>query len=158
MTVFRSFALRFLVVCGLLAAAMVPPAAAQPPAGSATTPQAATVKVCSSCHSMQIVMDTPKDIDAWHDTVQSMLDRGAQATPEELDLVMQFLFENMATVDVNHADAETLMTVLHAPQSAVDAIVTRRQSRPFKDLSDLESVPGLDRALLDSKKRMIFFQ
>jgi hypothetical protein len=51
-----------------------------------------------------------------------------------------------------------LMAVLHAPQSAVDAIVTRRQTRPFKDLSDLETVPGLDRALLDSKKRMIFFQ
>jgi len=61
-------------------------------------------------------------------------------------------------VDVNHADPEMLMAVLHAPQSAVDAIVTRRQSRPFKDLGDLESVPGLDRALLESKKRMIFFQ
>jgi len=108
---------------------------------------------------MQIVMDTPKDIDAWHDTVQAMLDRGAQATPEELDLVMQFLFENVTTVDVNHADTETLATVLHAPQSAVDAIMAHRQARPFKDLSDLENrVPGLDRALLDSKKRMIFFQ
>jgi hypothetical protein len=149
--------LRLLAVRGLLAAAMVVPAAAQP--GGAITSLAATVKVCSSCHSMQIVTDTPKDIDAWHDTVQSMLDRGAQATPEELDLIMQFLFENMATVDVNHADTETLATVLHAPQLAVDAIVTRRQSRPFKDLGDLESaVPGLDRALLDSKKRMIFFQ
>lgn len=137
---------------------MAAPAAAQPAAGAGTTPQAATVKVCSSCHSMQIVMDTPKDIDAWHDTVQSMLDRGAQATPEELDLIMQFLFENMSTVDVNHADAETLMTVLHAPQPAVDAIMARRQTRPFKDLSDLETVPGLDRVLLDSKKRMIFFQ
>jgi len=108
---------------------------------------------------MQIVLDTPKDIDAWHDTVQSMLDRGAQATPEELDLVMQFLFENMTTVDVNHADAETLMTVLHAPKSAVDGIMAHRQTRPFKDLAELENaVPGLDRALLDSKKRMIFFQ
>ena len=108
---------------------------------------------------MQIVMDTPRDIDAWHDTVQSMLDRGAQATPEELDLVMEFLFESMTTVDVNHADAETLMTVLHAPRSAVDVIMAHRQTRPFKDLAELETaVPGLDRALLDSKKRMIFFQ
>ena len=108
---------------------------------------------------MQIVMDTPRDIDAWHDTVQSMLDRGAQATPEELDLVMEFLFENMTTVDVNHADAETLKTVLHAPQSAVDAIMAHRQTRPFKDLAELENVvPRLDRTLLESKRRMIFFQ
>jgi len=144
-----------MAVCALLAAVAGGSATAQPPA----TPQAAAVKVCSGCHTMQIVMDTPKDIDAWHDTVQSMLDRGAQATPEELELIMQFLFENVSTVDVNHADTEVLMTVLQAPHSAVDAIVERRRSRPFKDLADLETtVPGLDRALLESKKRMIFFQ
>ena len=147
--------IRISAVCALLAVLTGMPAAAQ----NATTPQAATVKVCSACHTMQIVTDTPRDIDAWHDTVQSMLDRGAQATPEELQLVMQFLFENVTTVDVNHADSETLMTVLHAPPSAVDAIVARRQSRPFKDLAELETaIPGLDRALLESRKRMIFFQ
>ncbi len=108
---------------------------------------------------MQIVMDTPKDYDAWHDTVQSMIDRGARGTTDEFDLVMQFLFQNMTTVDVNHADSETLMTVLHASQATADAIVARRALRPFKDLADLESsVPGLDKAVLDGKKRMIFFQ
>ncbi|HVV26983.1 MAG TPA: helix-hairpin-helix domain-containing protein [Rhizomicrobium sp.] len=127
--------------------------------GEATTPLGAATKVCSGCHTMQIVMDTPKDYDAWHDTVQAMIDRGARGTPGELDLVMQFLFENMTTVDVNHADAESLMTVLHAPQSAADAIIARRATRPFKDLADLESaVPGLDARLLATKKRMIFFQ
>jgi hypothetical protein len=126
--------------------------------GEATTPQAAAVKICSSCHGMEMVTDTPRDIDAWHDTVQKMIDRGARGTPEEFDLVMDFLYQNVTPVDVNHADPEMLMAVLHAPQSAVDAIVTRRQTRPFKDLSDLLTVPGLDRALLDSKKRMIFFQ
>jgi mono/diheme cytochrome c family protein len=135
------------------------PAAAQPAAGAAMSPQAAVVKVCSGCHSMQMVMDTPKDYDAWHDTVQSMLDRGAQATPDELDLIMQFLFENMTPVDVNHADAETLKAVLHASQAAADTIISRRTSHPFKDLADLESsIPGLDKAALDAKKRMIFFQ
>ncbi|HEU0096704.1 MAG TPA: hypothetical protein VFQ52_09630, partial [Rhizomicrobium sp.] len=34
----------------------------------ATTPQAAAVKICTACHAMQIVMDTPKDYDSWHDT------------------------------------------------------------------------------------------
>jgi hypothetical protein len=135
-----------------------PPAAGQQAAAEATTPQAAAVKICSSCHGMEMVTDTPRDIDTWHDTVQKMIDRGARGTPEEFDLVMDFLYQNVTPVDVNHADPEMLGTVLHAPQTAVDAIVTRRQTRPFKDLSDLESIPGLDRALLDSKKRMIFFQ
>jgi hypothetical protein len=108
---------------------------------------------------LQIVTDTPKDYDAWHDTVQSMIDRGAQGTPEEFGLVMQYLFENMTMVDVNHADQEALATVLHTSTTAADAIIARRRTRPFKSLSELESaVPGLDRALLESKKRMIFFQ
>jgi hypothetical protein len=147
------------LVGGPLLATCGAPAMAQPGAREATSPETAAVKVCSGCHTMQIVMDTPKDYDAWHDTVQSMIDRGAQGTPDEFDLVMQFLFENMTTVDVNHADTETLMAVLHAPQATAEAIVARRSTHSFKDLADLEgSVPGLDRTKLEAKKRMIFFQ
>ncbi|MBA2587123.1 MAG: helix-hairpin-helix domain-containing protein [Alphaproteobacteria bacterium] len=135
------------------------PALAQQPATEATTPEAAVVKVCAGCHGMQLVTDTPRDYDAWHDTVQKMIDRGARGTPEEFDLVMDYLFQNMTPIDVNHADAETLMAVLHTSQTAADAIVARRTSRPFKDLAELEkAIPGLDKTLLDAKKRMIFFQ
>ena len=108
---------------------------------------------------MQMVMDTPRDIDNWHETVQAMINRGARGTPEEFDLVMQFLWENMTPVDVNHADAETLAATLHAPPAVAEAIIARRAKSPFKDLAELESaVPGLDRAVLENKKRMIFFQ
>lgn len=134
-------------------------ASAQQPATEATTPETAVVKVCSSCHGMEMVMDTPRDYDTWHDTVQKMIDRGARGTPEEFDLVMDFLFMNMTPVDVNHADADTLMGILHTDRKSADAIMARRAKRPFKDLADLQnSVPSLDRKLLDSKKRMIFFQ
>jgi hypothetical protein len=136
--------------------------AAQPAFGQATeatTPESAAVKICSSCHGMQMVTDTPRDYEAWHDTVQKMIDRGARGTPEEFDLVMDFLFQNVTPIDVNHADQETLMEILHAPQTAAQAIIARRTSRPFKDLADLEgAVPALDRVLLDSQKKMIFFQ
>jgi len=150
--------IRLLTILGsvLAGVVMTTPALAQP---EATTPRAAVAKVCSACHALQIVMDTPKDIDSWHDTVQSMIDHGARGTPDEFELVMDFLFQNMTTIDVNHADRETLMAVLHAPQATADAIVARRASHPFKDLADLESsVPGLDKPLLEGKKRMIFFQ
>jgi len=138
---------------------LLAPAAAQQAATEATTPESAAVKICSSCHGMQLVTDTPRDYDAWHDTVQKMIDRGARGTPEEFDLVMDFLFMNVTPVDVNHADADSLMAILHTDQKAAEAIVARRAARPFKDLADLESsIPGLDKALLESKKRMIFFQ
>lgn len=135
------------------------PAAAQQAADEAATPEAAVAKVCTSCHSMQLVTDTPRDYDAWHETVQKMIDRGARGTQEEFGLVMDYLFQNMTPVDVNHADADMLMGVLHADEKAAQAIIARRISRPFRDLADLEkSVPDLDRALLEGKKRMIFFQ
>lgn len=144
---------------GVLLASFGLPAAGQPVAIEVTSPETVAEKICSACHTMQIVMDTPKDYDAWHDTVQAMINRGAQGTPDEFDLVMDFLFQNVTTVDVNHADLEALMTVLHASQATAEAIVARRAARPFKDLADLESSePGLDRAVLDTKKRMIFFQ
>ena len=134
------------------------PALGQQPT-EATTPETAAVKICSACHGMQMVTDTPRDYDAWHDTVQKMIDRGARGTPEEFDLVMDFLFQNVTPIDVNHADRDSLMAILHAPEAAADAIIARRTTRPFKDIAELESaVPGLDKTLLEGKKRMIFFQ
>ncbi len=133
--------------------------AQQPAPTEATTPQAAAVKICTACHGMQMVTDTPRDYDAWHDTVQKMIDHGARGTPEEFDLVMDFLFQNVTPIDVNHADRDSLMAILHAPEKAADAILARRATRPFKDLAELENaVPGLDKAVLEAKKRMIFFQ
>lgn len=126
---------------------------------AAQTGAEVTARICSGCHALQVVTDTPKDYDAWHDTVQAMIDRGAQGTPEEFGQVMQYLFETMTTVDVNHADQDTLATVLHTSTANADAIIARRATQPFKSLGELEkAIPGLDHALLDSKKRMIFFQ
>jgi DNA uptake protein ComE-like DNA-binding protein len=154
------------VAIGLASVAIIPatarsaagPQTTAKPSSNAKTPPETMQKVCGSCHSVQIVMDTPKDYDAWHDTVQVMVDRGAKATPEELDLVMQYLFENMTTADVNSADAETLAAVLHAPESAVNKIIARRSVTPFHNLQELiATVPGLNAAALEAKKRMIFF-
>jgi hypothetical protein len=135
------------------------PVLGQPAATEATTPQSAAVKICSACHGMEMVTDTPRDYDAWHDTVQKMIDRGARGTPDEFDLVMDFLFQNVTPIDVNHADRDTLMAILHTTQPVADAIIARRAAHPFKDLAELEgAVPGLDKAVLEGKKRMIFFQ
>jgi hypothetical protein len=144
-----------LIVAG---AALLPAAATAQTAGDATTPAQAIKKVCSACHNLEIVMDTPRDYNSWRDTVQMMIDRGASGTQEEYSLIMQFLFANMTTIDVNTDDAEALGTVLHATPDQVAAILARRAKRPFKDLSDLmAAVPGLNRTLLVGKKRMLFF-
>ena len=78
---------------GLLLSMLGVSAMGQQAATEATTPVAAATKVCSGCHTMQIVMDTPKDYDAWHDTVQAMVDRGARGTPTNSTWSWIFFFK-----------------------------------------------------------------
>jgi competence protein ComEA len=114
--------------------------------------------VCARCHNLQIVMDTPMSYDAWHDTVQTMMDRGATGTDQQFADVMDYLHRTMTTIDVNTADADELQIVLHVPESTARAILARRSTRKFSSLTDLESVPGFDASLVEAKARLIFFK
>ena len=114
--------------------------------------------VCARCHNLQIVMDTPMSYDAWHDTVQTMMDRGATGTDQQFADVMDYLHRTMTTIDVNTADADELQLVLHVPEATAQAILARRSTQKFTGLADLESVPGVDASTMDSRARLIFFK
>jgi competence protein ComEA len=114
--------------------------------------------VCGRCHDLQIVRDTPMSYDEWHDTVQKMVDRGANGTDEQFEDIMDYLHRTMTTIDVNSADAAELELVLNLPESAAQQIIARRSARKFSDLKDLKSVPGVDASTIDSKARLIFFR
>jgi competence protein ComEA len=114
--------------------------------------------VCGRCHDLQIVRDTPKSYDEWHDTVQKMVDRGASGTDEQFEDIMDYLHRTMTTIDVNSAGAAELELVLNLPESVALRIVARRSVHKFSDLKDLKSVPGVDAAAVDPKARLIFFQ
>jgi competence protein ComEA len=96
--------------------------------------------------------------DAWHDTVQSMVDRGATGTDQQFADVMDYLHRTMTTIDVNTADADELQIVLQVPEATTQAILARRSTQKFTGLADLKSVPGVDAAALDAKARLIFFK
>ena len=114
--------------------------------------------VCSKCHNLQMVMDTPMSYEAWHDTVQTMVDRGATGTDQQFDDVMDYLHRTMTTINVNTADVGELEIVLGVSETAAKAIVSRRGSRKFSGLADLKSVAGVDGAAVDAKGRLIFFK
>jgi hypothetical protein len=114
--------------------------------------------VCGRCHSLQIVTDTPMSYDAWHDTVQKMIDRGAVGTDDQLEDIMDYLHRTMTTINVNTADADELAIVLDVSDSVARTIVTRRSERQFTDLADLKSVQGIDASAMDAKGRLIFFR
>ena len=113
--------------------------------------------VCAKCHNLQIVMDTPKSYDAWHDTVQKMVNLGAKGTDEQYDDIMDYLHRTITTIDVNSADPDELEIVLNASETAAQAIVARRRTKRFTGLADLKSIPGVDASIVNKKARLIFF-
>jgi competence protein ComEA len=150
----------FLGACVLLLVA-VPGAAAwgnQNPARNLARESRSLKAVCAKCHNLQIVMDTPMSYDAWHDTVQTMMDRGATGTDQQFADVMDYLHRTMTTIDVNTADADELQTVLHVPEATAQAILARRSTQKFTGLADLKSVPGMNAAAVDARAKLIFFK
>jgi competence protein ComEA len=132
--------------------------AASSPSPDRTQESKSLNAVCAHCHTLQIVMDTPRSFEEWHDTVQAMVDRGASGTDDQFDDVMDYLHRTMTTINVNAADADELEIVLSVPKTVAEAIVARRTTQKFADLADLKSVPGIDVAVVDAKARLIFFK
>jgi competence protein ComEA len=121
--------------------------------------EAESVKaVCGKCHTLQMVMDTPKSYDAWHDTVQKMVDRGAKGTDDQYDDIMDYLHRTITTINVNTAELDELEIVLNVSEATAQAIVARREARKIAGLAELKSIPGVDGPTVDSKSRLIFFK
>jgi competence protein ComEA len=114
--------------------------------------------VCAYCHNLQLVMDTPRSYDDWHDTVQKMVDRGASGTEEQFDDIMDYLHRTMTTINVNTAVADELEIVLNVPETTAQAIIARRSTQKFTGLADLKSVSGVEASTVDAKARLIFFK
>jgi len=114
--------------------------------------------VCGKCHNLQIVTDTPRSLDDWRDTMQKMVDRGATGTDAQYDDILDYLHRTATVIDVNSADADELATVLNTSAATVKLIIARRTLKRFADLADLETIPGIDPAAMESKAKLLYFQ
>ena len=83
-----------------LEAQSAPPAPAAPAAASATPtpPPGPALNVinerCSACHSTATVFGQRRSGDDWAATVQLMVDRGADLTPDDMSMVVGYLTAN----------------------------------------------------------------
>jgi mono/diheme cytochrome c family protein len=50
-----------------------------------------TIKVCSQCHSLDVVAEQQLDLDGWKMTVDQMASMGAEATETQLDQIVHYL-------------------------------------------------------------------
>lgn len=80
-----------------LEAQSAPPAPAAGSAAPTPPPGPALVVInerCSTCHSTASVFNQHRSADDWAATVQLMVDRGADLTPDDMNMVIDYLAAN----------------------------------------------------------------
>jgi competence protein ComEA len=131
-----------------------------------------TMQVCTKCHGIETVTSHRFTKTEWGSEVDKMASRGASATDAEFDTIVEYLAKNFGKeglsdttstkeekkLDVNTASASQLEHFLGIAASEAEAVVQRRKEHGrFKDLEDLEKVPGLDVRKVDDKKDRLTF-
>jgi competence ComEA-like helix-hairpin-helix protein len=121
-------------------------------------------KICAGCHSFSAFTQNRATKEEWGKIVDNMVSRGAQGTDEELDEVINYLATYFGPntpcpkINVNKATPPELAKALALSPLDASAIVKYRTKHGnFKDLEQLESVPGIDRKRIEAKKHSIAF-
>lgn len=149
---------------------------ATPPASPAAADQSTTpadpwpntpgkqqfLQLCSSCHGPDNAIGHNQDTSGWTDTLNQMIQNGAQGSDEDFSAVLQYLVTNFgpmpAKVNVNKATAMNFRSWLGMPEKEAEAIVAYRvKNGDFKTLDDLKKVPGVDPNYIDSEKDLLTF-
>ena len=121
----------------------------------------AVATVCSACHAMGKIRRLRLPADGWAGKIDDMVDRGAQATPEQIDAVGAYLTANFgpgAKVRVNTAPLEELRAVLGLTADESSAVVAwRKKNGDFRSWIDVAKVPGVDGGKVEGKKDLMAF-
>jgi competence protein ComEA len=122
-----------------------------------------TVKLCSQCHELARSISLRQDRAGWQATVDKMVSLGARASDKDIAAVVDYLATNfpgeaLPKLNVNTAEAIDFETRLSLKRSQAAAIIEYREKHgPFKSIADLEKVPGIDVAKIESKKDRLTF-
>jgi competence protein ComEA len=126
-------------------------------------------RICSECHSVDVVTNMRMSEGGWAGVVDDMVSRGAQASSDDIALVTKYLAANFgpdnaagaaktAKVHVNTASEKELVSTLGITDKDAAAIVRYREANGnFADLAALRKVPGLDLKRLEENKDRIDF-
>jgi cytochrome c5 len=87
------------------AAAAAPTSTAAPAKAVVELPEgdgkAIATENCQACHKLTNLTKAHKDLDDWKDTVQTMIDRGANVPPDKIDILVQYLAKNFGPKDAS---------------------------------------------------------
>ncbi|HEY2017459.1 MAG TPA: helix-hairpin-helix domain-containing protein [Bryobacteraceae bacterium] len=121
----------------------------------------ATTRVCLDCHGTGNFRKLRLGRDEWADQVAEMVDRGAKGSEKDLAEVVDYLVQNFgpdSKINVNTAPLIELKAILAVTAKEATALLDYREANgKFKDLGDLEKVPGVDPKKIEDKKAIIAF-
>ncbi len=158
----------FAIVAGLVAAAGVTQIAGaqeQSPDLAALNAKASALDpddyrfvqpVCTRCHSPELFLHS-RSWSSWQGIFNQMKGYGAAASKEQWDHIASYFQHGLTFIDVNHADEDELSAVLGVDEKTAIAIVQRRTDRRFQAAADLEAVPGVDKARIESIAPRLLF-
>ena len=122
---------------------------------SSLTPDQVHAEVCRLAEIVLAQLKTPVE---WAETLQSMAEQGADATPDEWRLIEQYIDSNLALIAINKAAAEELQLTMDSTPEVAAAIVKYRQANgAFKSVDDVKKVPGIDATKVDARRKRFVF-
>jgi competence protein ComEA len=122
------------------------------------------VKTCSLCHEVYRAASVRLTQEGWAAVLEDMMRRGARLTDAEFEAALgylgtHFLGEADRPINLNTAvqiDFESVLGLLRREAAAV--IAFREKNGPFKAVTDLKKVPGLDYKKIEGKTdRVVVF-
>ncbi|MCC7009732.1 MAG: helix-hairpin-helix domain-containing protein [Acidobacteria bacterium] len=121
------------------------------------------VKVCGVCHDPAIAASIKLTRDGWQTTIGDMVSRGAKASDEDLNAILDylsrhFLGEADKPLNMNLATAVELESVLELLRKEAAALIAEREKRKgFTSIDDLKNIPGVPFKKIEAKKDRLVF-
>jgi len=118
-------------------------------------------KVCIDCHGSGNFRRARLTADEWGDSVADMVDRGAKASPAEIDTIVAYLAKNFgrgAPVRINTAPLVEIKVVLGFSVAESQAVVNyRTKNGAIKSYEELLKIPGVDAAKAEASRSKMAF-
>lgn len=116
------------------------------------------LRTCTVCHGADYIVDTPRTVPGWQETLAAMKDNGAEASDEDWKAVSDYLITHLAQLNVNDATVEQIELVFGVSEQMAKGVVAYRDMQGgFKTIDDLKKVPDLDAKKVDSLKARLIF-
>jgi len=122
-----------------------------------------TLRLCSQCHSANIILANGQSREGWEETITKMVRLGAHGNDEDFTDIADYLTANFPAsavkkIFVNKATEQEFSLTLGISLDQAKAIVDYRDKmKGFNTLDDMKKVPGIDAAKLDANKDKLIF-